>query len=259
MAAFPEARPSRPARLARKVAVFALVLFLVAGVSHRQGLLETLAFLWVLALVAALALLALAMVALGFRGIWTRGDLGAGSAALAVVIALAVLSPFAVAAGRLVYYPRLSDISTDLVDPPAMPVAAARRLPGMTPIAPIGPEAVDLQVAAYPEVTGRRYGAAPDRVLEAVDAVIAAEGWQVIARPETAEGEGEYTVEAVARTFVFGFPADVAIRLSDESESTYVDMRSASRYGRADMGDNAARITRFLTALDAEMADQAGR
>jgi uncharacterized protein (DUF1499 family) len=51
----------------------------------------------------------------------------------------------------------------------------------------------------------------------------------------------------------------VAIRLTDEGETTYVDMRSASRYGRGDFGDNARRIAGFLDALDAEMADQAGR
>ena len=35
-------------------------------------------------------------------------------------------------------------------------------------------------------------------------------------------------------------------------------MRSASRYGRHDLGDNAARIAGFLTELDQEIADQAG-
>ena len=35
-------------------------------------------------------------------------------------------------------------------------------------------------------------------------------------------------------------------------------MRSASRYGRHDLGDNAARIAGFLTALDAAVAGAAG-
>ena len=35
-------------------------------------------------------------------------------------------------------------------------------------------------------------------------------------------------------------------------------MRSASRYGRHDLGDNAARIVGFLAELDAEIAAMAG-
>ena len=48
------------------------------------------------------------------------------------------------------------------------------------------------------------------------------------------------------------------IRITDEGDTCYVDMRSASRYGRHDLGDNAARITGFLTALDAAVAGAAG-
>jgi uncharacterized protein (DUF1499 family) len=66
------------------------------------------------------------------------------------------------------------------------------------------------------------------------------------------------TIEALAHTPLLGFPVDVAVRLTDEGTSTYVDMRSASRYGRHDLGDNAARIAAFLGELDAEMAVQAG-
>jgi len=51
-----------------------------------------------------------------------------------------------------------------------------------------------------------------------------------------------------------GFPSDVAIRLIDEDTSTYVDMRSTSRYGPHDFGDNAARLTSFLAELDLEIA-----
>jgi uncharacterized protein (DUF1499 family) len=35
-------------------------------------------------------------------------------------------------------------------------------------------------------------------------------------------------------------------------------MRSASRFGRYDLGDNAARITDFLGELDQEVAGQVG-
>jgi uncharacterized protein (DUF1499 family) len=46
--------------------------------------------------------------------------------------------------------------------------------------------------------------------------------------------------------------------LTDEGTTTYVDMRSASRYGKGDFGDNAARIEAFLNELDTDMAAQVG-
>jgi uncharacterized protein (DUF1499 family) len=129
----------------------------------------------------------------------------------------------------------------------------------MNPVRPISRKAAGLQIAAYPEITGRRYGASPDDVLKAVEKVVADKGWKVVSRPPWEDGEREYVLEAVARTLLLGFPSDVAIRLTDEGESTYVDMRSASRYGGDDFGDNAARISKFLDALDTEMADQTNR
>ena len=52
--------------------------------------------------------------------------------------------------------------------------------------------------------------------------------------------------------------ADVAVRLTDEDASTFVDMRSASHYAQHDLGDNADRISRFLADLDAMMQAGAG-
>ncbi|RUW16578.1 DUF1499 domain-containing protein, partial [Mesorhizobium sp. M4B.F.Ca.ET.013.02.1.1] len=61
-----------------------------------------------------------------------------------------------------------------------------------------------------------------------------------------------------ARSFVLGLPADVAIRIADDGDTVVVDMRSASRYGRYDLGDNAGRIVDFLGELDQEVAGQVG-
>jgi uncharacterized protein (DUF1499 family) len=60
-------------------------------------------------------------------------------------------------------------------------------------------------------------------------------------------------LNAVAYSYLLGFPSDVSVRIEDRGESTYVDMRSASRYGRHDLGENATRIERFMRDLDARM------
>jgi uncharacterized protein (DUF1499 family) len=254
-----EPKTSGAAFWSRRIALFSLVLFVVSALGHRWEFVDTFDFLWILLLVAGLAVVALLLVAASFRRVWVRGDRGGGAVATAVLVSLLVLAPFIVTGVRFFLYPRLNDISTDLVTPPALAVAARARNGHMNPIAPITHEAADRQIAAYPEITGRRYNASPEDVLSAVDHVIAGRSWKVVSHPALIDGEREYTLEAVAKTFLLGFPSDVAIRLTDEGESTYVDMRSASRYGDGDFGDNAARISKFLDALDTEMAGQANR
>jgi hypothetical protein len=71
--------------------------------------------------------------------------------------------------------------------------------------------------------------------------------------PVAAEAAETGLLQAVARTLVFGFPDDVAIRLRDTPDGTRVDMRSASRTGTHDLGQNARRIRAFFADLDAAL------
>jgi uncharacterized protein (DUF1499 family) len=89
--------------------------------------------------------------------------------------------------------------------------------------------------------------------------VFARQGWQVEGSlPSSDTNASDAVVNAVAKSFVLELPADVAIRVTSEGETSYVDMRSASRYGRHDLGDNAARIVKFLSELDQEVVGQIG-
>lgn len=258
MRAYLERRTSRAAGWSRLTGVFSAVLFATAGLSHRYGLLETPAFLWVLVIVAVLALAALLLAVISFRKVWNDGDRGGGDLTLGVLAALLVLTPFLVSAYRGAVNPELHDVSTDLDDPPALAVAARMRTPDMNPLVPATPEQRKLQAQKFPQVTGRRYDLAFDRTFDAVMALMARRGWKPIGPWLEAGGQSEITIDTVAYTTILAFPVDVAIRLINEGDSTYVDMRSASRYGRHDLGDNAARIADFLTELDTEIAAQAG-
>jgi len=92
----------------------------------------------------------------------------------------------------------------------------------------------------------------------AVETVLDRRNWQLTAPYPDINGQSQATINALAKGFVLGLPADVAIRVTDDGDSVIVDMRSASRYGRYDLGDNAARITDFLGELDQEVAGQVG-
>jgi hypothetical protein len=65
---------------------------------------------------------------------------------------------------------------------------------------------------------------------------------------------------AEARTALWRFVDDVAIRVwLDDAGATRVDLTSASRVGKADLGTNARRIARFLHALDRRLHPHRGR
>jgi Protein of unknown function (DUF1499) len=258
MTAHIEQQTARGAGWSCGTAYFSAVLFVTAALSHRFGLLETPAFLAVLVLVAVLALFALLFAAISFGRVWHHGDRGGRNIAKGIVVSLLVLTPFAVTLYRGFVYPELNDISTDTLDPPQFARAALARGPGMNPVVPINAAAGKLRADRYPEVVGRRYEMPIDRVLSTVLALVGRRGWQIFQAPEAQLGSPEITIEALAKTRLLAFPNDVAIRLTDEETSTYVDMRSASRFGKRDFGDNAARIKAFLDELDTDMAAQVG-
>lgn len=252
-----ERRVSRAARWARTISNFSFVLACTVVVGHRYGMVETPVFVRVAALVAGLAVLGLLLAVIGFGRLWSRGDKAGKASLTAVLVSALVLTPFGVAAYLARHYPELHDISTDLNEPPAFSRAGRSRSADMNPIGAISAEAAMMQREAYPEIGGRRFEASMERVLAAADAVIAAHGWTVVSHmPDGLSEGGELTVELVAPSLILRLPADAVIRFTDEGESTFVDMRSNTRYGRHDLGENARRIRGFLDELDAEFARQ---
>ena len=225
MAALPERRVSSMAEWARSISGFSVVLFVASGVGHRYGLVETVAFFWLLGIVAALALLGLGLAAGGFRRLWEHGEKAGRASLAATVLSLLVLAPYMTGAYFALAYPALTDISTDLVEPPNFALTARTRTGGMNPVAPISPEAAELQLHHYPEVNGRRYDASMDRVLSAVAATVAAQGWTPRRRLPAELQAAEFSFEAEAPTWLLRLPSDAALRLTDEGESVFVTYR----------------------------------
>jgi len=245
-----ERRLSASAVWARRVAIFSAVLLVTSTLGHRFGPVPTIPFLWLLAIVAGLAVLALLLAAVGFARLWQRGDKGGRASVRATLIAVAVLLPFGFGAWRAATLPQLADISTDTANPPVFAVAPGLRSAGMNPLRDWTEPRPGMQAEAYPAVTGRRYALPLDRMQEMAAATADELGWRALGPPRpSADGRGT-TVELVAPSRVVGLVSDVAVRIVDEGETSYVDVRSASRYGRHDLGDNAAKVLRFLDTLD---------
>ncbi|MBZ9869771.1 DUF1499 domain-containing protein [Mesorhizobium sp. BR1-1-9] len=256
MASISERRTSKAAGWSRRTAAFSAVLLLTVFVGHYFNLVETPVFLWVLAIVALLAALALLFAGFAFSRVWNFGDYGGRDITVGVLLAVLVLTPYGIAAYWATIFPPLRDISTDFDEPPALDVTG--RTKDMNVLSPPTPGEQRLQTDSYPLVTARSYDLPFETVVAAVETVLDRRNWDLTGPYPELAGQSDVTITAVARSFVLGLPADVAIRITDDGDTVIVDMRSASRYGRHDLGDNAARITDFLAELDQEVAGQVG-
>jgi hypothetical protein len=99
----------------------------------------------------------------------------------------------------------------------------------------------------------------PDDVVpDAVDVPVPQPRPANLGPDENAPLPGEPSIQGEKRTLVFGFRQDVVIRLREETETTLVDVRVASRYGDHDLGSGVAFIEKYLRALDAELLGIAG-
>ncbi|MCV9943940.1 MULTISPECIES: DUF1499 domain-containing protein [unclassified Rhizobium] len=292
---------SSAARSSRLIGAFSLVLALAVMIAHRFGGLATPYLVLLLIVAAGCALLAAMLAALGLRSLWMTGAEGGLAALAALIYAAFPLALGAYATERYMTLPDIYDVSTDPVTAPdwlSQPYSDQIWLKRQVQVTP---EDREKQLAAYPELTGRRYEGALDRVLEAVRKVAKMSGMTITkssgdtepgrdpedrpVKPQPGDdavadapdiipvptprpydddvaklirGVNGVTLQGTTRTLILGLRFDFIIRLREEAETTFVDIRVASRYGQHDLGFSAAIAGDYLKALDAELLGIAG-
>ncbi len=142
--------------------------------------------------------------------------------------------------------PPIHDISTDTADPPQFVALRAEREASPNGAAYGGPEVAAQQKAGYPDLAPLALAVPPDRAIARVEAAARRLGWSVAAAVP-ADGR----LEATATTRWFAFKDDVVVRVTAAPGGSRVDVRSASRIGKSDLGANAARIRALLAAVRA--------
>jgi uncharacterized protein (DUF1499 family) len=102
--------------------------------------------------------------------------------------------------------------------------------------------------AAYPELQPRAFpGADPDHVYQALrTAAASVPRWRVVREDPAAR---ELHVEVT--TAFFNFVDDLTARVESGADGPRVLIRSHSRVGRGDLGENARHIAALLQRLDA--------
>lgn len=169
-----------------------------------------------------------------------------------VGIAVGVTSAWVPYANRMALRasPRLSDITTDMVNPPNFIAALElRKKSKARNKTSYGPAKAKLQKLHYPDIKPATLALPPGQAFDKALAVVHGLGWAIIASDKAAR-----RIEASETSFWFGFVDDVVIRIAPagaDGKASRVDVRSSSRIGRRDAKVNANRVRNFLAKIKA--------
>lgn len=178
---------------------------------------------------------------LSFAGLWIVRPNATHRGLLLGLIGLILSLPLVIFILNFEYaaraYPPINDITTDTQDPPTFWDVPY-------PVTYPGDQVAELQRQGYPNLKHLEVAMDPDQVFKLASIVARDMGWEIVAN-----NISDMQIEAVARSFIFGFEDYVLIRLQDNNGHTRVDMRSHSRLGRIDRGTNAKHIRTYFHAL----------
>ncbi|MBZ6076240.1 DUF1499 domain-containing protein [Microvirga puerhi] len=238
---------SRPAKWSPMVAWFALAVTAMAAGLIRFGRIDYESGFAALGAGIVVALLAVAFSFMAFIRIWQEGRRGLGAAVRGLVIAGLVLAYPAWMAVKAATLPPITDVSTDTDDPPTFSRSRAALEARGGRIPPdVSPAVREAQRQAYTRIAPLTLDVGPDEAFEVVQSAAKRLGWEVIEAVPPGGRVGTGRLEAVARSFLLKVPDDVTVRIRPRADGTRIDIRSASRMGKHDLGANAARIRAFL-------------
>ncbi len=235
--------PQRLAWLSVLAVVAAAVLLGGAGPAHRLNLVDLGAAFGLLRQGAYLALGAavLGLSTLLLASLCRRLKPALVGGLVLVAVAAMMIVPWQMQQ-RARQVPAIHDITTDMQDPPAFVALAPVRDAAPNEVAYPGKTTARQQREAYPDIQPIILNLPLAEAMDTAEATARDQGWELA-------DVSDNTLEATATTRWFGFKDDVAIRLREVEGGVRVDVRSASRVGRSDVGTNAARIRAYLKAL----------
>lgn len=250
--------PTPFAAWSRRVALFSVQLVVVGVLLHRLLSMPTPVALNLFATALAGGAIAIVLGLLAFVLIWRQGRSGTWSAAAGVLLGLGLFAWPAAYLPFVLTLPAINDVSTDTGAPPRFVALAKQRPKGANDVRHGGPEVARKQVEAYPDIRPLIIPRPVNDTFELVHETVRRLRWKIAAEDQPlGKGRPGY-IEATDRTLVMGFTDDVVIRIDGDNRETRIDVRSASRYGRHDLGRNASRVRRLYKELESQLEQSVG-
>lgn len=247
-------KSSRYAAWCGRIAVFSATLILSAIFLHRLFSIPTPVALNLVKLSILGGLLALALGVLAILDIWRTGAKGLGTVFLGGLLATLVVAWPAIVLPKVNANPEINDITTDWASPPQFVVLGARRAPGANLPEYPGEAFAEQQRAAFPDLKPLLVNRSVSEAYEVSVDALRRLGMKIVQEtPPGDEAPAEGDIEAYDRTLIWGFYDDVVIRVVGNRLTAKIDVRSASRYGRHDLGRNADRVRRVLKEIVARL------
>jgi len=245
-------RWSPVARWGLRIALLGALVTLYGVLLRRFDLIDTPAAFALLCGGLSLAFLSLCLGIYAMVETWVRVVRGFRYAAAATALSLLVLGPPGATLVPGLAMPAIHDISTDLDDPPLFTVSLLDRPAWANDLDPPKPgsAAAAAQRQFYPDIVPLVLDMQPEEGFEYAARAARELGWQVVASLEPPLPDAEGVIEAVAHTDIVRFADDVVIRIRPDNGRTRFDIRSVSRFGRSDLGRNAARIREVLDMIE---------
>lgn len=242
------------ARWTTRIALFSAALALSALFLHRLFSIPTPVALNLVKLSFLGGFISLALALFASIRIWRVGGKGGVRVLAGVLTALVVIGWPLPHLATLRDLPEINDLTTDTQSPPAFRKLAQERAPDANDPDYPGDGFAAEQARAYPDIRplliDRSVGEAYELSAEALR-----RQRMVIVNEEPPGEEFPATgiLEAYDRTLLWGFYDDVVVRVTGTNQTARIDLRSASRYGRHDLGRNAERLRRLLKEIVARM------
>ncbi len=245
----PEYKSPLAARWCTRIAFFSLGLLIVTLLLHRLFSMSTPVALNLIKLVMLGALLSLVAGAIGAMRLWATGGAGVPRIVVGVLVAIGLLAWPLIKADQYRTLPQINDVVTDPKYP--VPFVRIRSLRAKDANPTKYPQHfAEMQRNAYPDLKPITINRSAREVFEIASAAVRRQNLIVVSEEPPGKTQQEPgLIEAYDRTFLLGFYDDVAIRVVGSGSNSRIDVRSASRYGRHDLGQNAERVRAILGAI----------
>jgi len=247
-----------------RIALFSAGILFAGLAAHRLLGMSTPITLNLIKLSMVGALVSLVLAVFAMVRIWRKAGPGVPRIVTGVLVSLGLLSWPLAQYSAYTTLPEINDITTDWKNPPQFIKLAQMRSPEANSTRYRGEVIAKKQRRAYPDLVGINVNRSAVEAFEIAVEALKQQGMTIVNEQVPGDTPGQPgLLEAFDRTLILGFYDDIAVRILGGQARSRIDIRSASRFGDHDLGQNARRVRALLkeivTRLEASVPSERER